>query len=185
MRRAAVLAFPDHMGEPAARLVLERDGITPGLLPEYRGTAAWLMCNPSRANHEIDDPTAGRVMAHSLRYGCARSLVGNVWCLRTPYPADLFAALRSGRYTPEMDAANLDALAMIGAQADRLVVAFGAAPGRAHFAAVRSALEAFRTFNDGPLWCLGTTDDGWPLHPLARGKLAVRNDTEMRLWTLP
>lgn len=181
MKRAAVFAFDD-----ACRLVLERDTTTPGMVDEYRGTAAWLMCNPSRASHEIDDPTALRVVHHSLRNGCARSLVGNVWCLRTPYPAELFGALAMANgYPREMDAANLDALAMIGAQADVLVVAFGAAPGRSYRPAVERALDAFRMGSDKPLMCLGTTADGWPLHPLARGKLAVRNDTPLREWSVP
>ena len=182
MKRGAVLAFPDRTGEPAARLVLERDGITDGLRPEYRGTAAWLMCNPSRANHEIDDPTAGRVMHHSLRLGCARSLVGNVWCLRTPYPADLWEALRAGRYTPEMHEANLDALAIMGAQADVFVVAFGAAPWRSHRAACLEALRVWAPTDGRVPLCLGTTDDGAPLHPLARGKFAVRNDVTPFDW---
>jgi hypothetical protein len=186
VHRAAVLAFPGADGEPLARLVLER--IVPhALIPADAPppTAAWLMCNPSRASHLIDDPTAGRVVHHSNRARCPRSLVGNVWPLRTPYPADLWAALQRGELTAEMAHANLDALAMIGGQADIHVVAFGAAPGRAHPAAVREAVGAFSCGGRFPLYCLGTTDDGMPLHPLARGKFAVRNDTELRPWHAP
>lgn len=190
MKRSAILAFPDERGEPLARLVLERVQLQPSDAPWYlRGepppTAAWLMCNPSTADHERDDPTAGRVMGHSARFGFPRSLIGNVWPLRTPYPADLFAALRDGRYLPEMNAANLDALAMIGAQSDVLVVAFGAEPGRKYRAAVEIAVEAYRSANSGPLYALGTTADGWPLHPLARGKLAIRRDAPLVPWALP
>ncbi len=185
IRKSAVLAYPDETGEPAARLIIERDAIASGTAPDYARTAAWLMCNPSRANAEIDDPTLGRVMGHSFRYRCARQLAGNVWPLRTPYPADLWPRLAAGEYHAEMRAANLDALAAIGAQADLLVVAFGAAPGRSHYADVCEALLAFTTAAQGPLYCLGTTDDGWPLHPLARGKLAVRKDTPLVEWDLP
>lgn len=160
-----MFAFDDR-----CRLLLER---TAGPGP----TAAWLMCNPSRASHLIDDPTALRVSHHSRRNGCPRSLVGNLWALVATDPRDLFEALRRGDYTAEMHRANLDALAMIGAQADRRIVAFGAA-GRGQSRFVAEALEAF----GGPLECLGTTADGYPLHPLARGKLAVRNDTVLRHW---
>ena len=96
MKRSAVLAFPDEAGEPQCRLLLER--IAPHeLIPADAPppTAAWLMCNPSRASHLIDDPTANRVVHHSNRAGCPRSLVGNVWPYRTPYPADLWAAIES------------------------------------------------------------------------------------------
>ena len=186
-RRGAVLAFPDDQGEPQCRLVLER---APNVRPPvgYRGgqghpTAAWLMCNPSRASHLIDDPTAGRVMHHSLRAGRPRSLVGNVWPWRTPYPRDLWPAIADGRITDAMMEANLDALCMIAAQADLHIVAFGAAPMRGHPLAVRRALEVFSNYGEHALYCLGTTGDGQPLHPLARGKYAVRNDAQLRPWT--
>lgn len=181
MKRSAVLAFPDDQGEPQARLVLERD-----LCPNGPGvrTAAWLMCNPSRASHEIDDPTAGRVVHHSARNGCDRSLIGNVWGYRTPYPDDLWAWLVSpdAPLRAAIACANLDALAMISAQADIHVVAYGAVPGRKYQAHVAAALDAFSLGGSVPLYCLGTTADGHPLHPLARGKHAVRNDAELRLW---
>lgn len=170
MFRAAHLAFDDR-----CRLVLERDA-GPG------PTAAWLMCNPSRASHLIDDPTAGRVVTHSARWGFPRSLVGNVWALRTPYPVDLWAMLARGEYEPAMHLANLEALAMIGGQAEVHVAAFGAEPGRRHKRAVMDALDAFTLGGRHPLYCIGTTDDGMPLHPLARGKLAIPRDVALQPW---
>lgn len=180
LRRGAVLAFDDK-----CRLVLERDAIDTRIDPAYHRTAAWLMCNPSDADAERDDQTAGRVVHHSLRNLCARALVGNVWGWRTPQPSELWMALDDDLYTPEMHAANLDALAMIGAQADLLVVAFGVAPGRMYPELVDGALAAFTSGNNAPLHCLGTSDDGWPLHPLARGKLAISNDTDLQPWERP
>jgi hypothetical protein len=185
MKRGAVLAFGDE-----ARLQLERVRYGPGdeaafareaLFGRAPRTAAWLMCNPSRADHEQDDPTMGRVLHHSANLGCDRVLVGNVWCLRTHDPAVMWSALRNGRYSPEMHGANLDALAIMGAQADVFVVAFGAAPWRSHRAACIEALRAWLPNDRVPL-CLGVTDDGAPLHPLARGKFAVRNDTVPYDW---
>lgn len=180
MIRRAVLAFPDDQGVTQARLVLERQRYEEG--PSR--TAAWLMCNPSTADALQDDPTAGRVVHHSWRAGCGRSLVGNVWPLRTPYPAELWPRLSDVSLRPMM-AANHDALAMIGGQADIHVVAFGAEPLRRYEADVFHALEAFSLEFTVPLYCLGTTDRGEPLHPLARGKQAVRNDAVLREWSPP
>jgi len=181
------LAFPDDTGEPRCRLVLERVQWEPAdagayLRGDYPRTAAWLMLNPSRASHLIDDPTAGRVVHHSARAGCPRSLVGNVFPLRTPYPADLERMIAAGELTDEMVTANLEALTMIAGQADIHVVAFGAAAGRDWPLSVKRALEAFSLGNTVPLYCLGTSGGGDPLHPLARGKYAVRNDAELRPW---
>lgn len=180
MHRAAILAYPDDQGEPQARFVLERKHCS---APETR-TAAWLMCNPSRASHLIDDPTAERVVHHSWRAGCDRSLIGNVWAYRTPYPDDLWAWLRlpDDGLRARIACANLDALAMISAQADIHVVAFGAVPGRSYPQHVAAALDAFSLGGSKSLLCLGTTADNQPLHPLARGKHAVRNDAELRPW---
>jgi hypothetical protein len=122
---------------------------------------------------------------HSNRAGCDRSLIGNVWAYRTPYPSELWDWLVQARGIPLRAAiacANFDALAMISAQADIHVVAYGAVPGRKYPAHVAAALDAFSLGRSVPLYCLGTTSDGHPLHPLARGKLAVRNDVELKLW---
>lgn len=182
IHRAAVLAFPDDQGEPQARLVLEQ-------LTGPGRTAAWLMCNPSTATHLVGDPTAGRVVHHSGRAGCPRSLIGNVWSYRSPYPADLKAWL-SGWHSRESDylamrEANLDALVMISAQADIHVVAYGAGAWDIGCHDVTRALEAFSLNGSVPLYCLGVSTNGHPLHPLSRGKFAVRNDAELTIWRDP
>lgn len=173
------MAFPGDDGEPLCRLVLERGW------GAYGRTAAWLMCNPSRASAELDDPTAGRVVEHTGNANRVRALVGNIWPWRTPYPVDLWPALRDGRLTLEMRRANLDALAMIAAQSDLHVVAYGAEPGRRFPAEVAEALDVFSNGHRRPLYCLGTTDDGHPLHPLARGKLAIRKGVSLQRWVPP
>ena len=169
-----MLAFPDDQGVAQCRMVLERG----------RGEhcAAWLMCNPSTADAETDDPTNKRVVHFSARSGYARSLVGNMWAYRTPYPRALWEALAAGRYTPAMANANLDALAMIGGQAAIHVVAVGTA-GRQYPKHLAACLEAFSCGK--PLYALGTTADGWPLHPLARGHHFIPADTNLRPWTMP
>lgn len=172
MHRGAILAYPDASGEPLCRFMLERG--------EGGPTAAWLMWNPSRASHLVDDPTTGRVVGHSANAGCPRSLIANVFALRTPYPADLDGMLQRGDYTEQMHAENMESLAAIAGQSDVLVVAFGAA-ARRYARWVDMALDAFNP-SGLPLLCLGTTADNLPLHPLARGRHAIRADTKLRPW---
>lgn len=169
MTGGAVIAF-----DGLCRLLLARGSDR----PDAR-TAGWLLCNPSTADATSDDPTVRRIRHFSDRAGCSRVLVGNVWAWRATDPADLWLALARGDYTAAMASANLDALAAIGAQADIMFVAFGAAPMRRHPEAVQQALAAI---GRDDLTCLGTTADGLPLHPLARGKHAVRNDAALQPW---
>lgn len=175
MHRGAILAYPDDQGVPQCRLLLERGW------GAYGRTAGWLMCNPSTADADHDDPTAGRVVHHSRRLECVRALVGNIWPLRTPYPADLWPRVRP--MPREWRLANLEALAMIGAQSSVHLVAFGAEPFRRHRLDVLEAIDAFTLGGRHKLYCLGTTADNLPLHPLARGKFAVRNDCEIIEWS--
>lgn len=178
MLRKVVMAFPDDHGEPQCRMVLERQ------LTSCESAAAWLMCNPSTADALVDDPTVQRVIRHTDRAGYSRSLVGNVWPIRTPYPRVLWERLRT-HYPAEWLFANLDALAMIGGQASVHVVAFGAEPGRKYREAVELALDAFSCGGRHTLYCLGTTEDGMPLHPLARGHHFIPKDANLRRWVRP
>jgi hypothetical protein len=166
MLRGASLTNFNADGIPQCRPMLYRcwDG--------SRLVFAWLMTNPSVASHLIDDPTCGRTVTTSDDHGGGMSLLGNMWSWRTPYPRDLWTALAAGRITEDMILANERALELIGGAADRLVVAFGAEPMRRHPEHCRRMLGAFTRYNSSPLLCLGTTDDGMPLHPLARGKSA-------------
>lgn len=168
----AVLAFDGR-----CRLLLERGSDR----PEAR-TAGWLLCNPSTADATQDDPTVRRMRHFTDRARCSRMLVGNVWGWRATQPADLWGVLRGGQYTEAMRSANLDALAAIGAQCDVLFMAFGAEPGRRYPQDVREAIDAIWQPDRPVPLCLGTTDDGLPLHPLARGKHAVRNDAPLVEW---
>lgn len=171
MPDSAILAFGGK-----CRLQLERG--------EGERCAVWLLCNPSTADASRDDPTVRRMRHFSARVNCPRFIVTNVWAWRATDPADLWRALAVGLYTPAMHSANLDAIAAAASQADALFVAFGAEPWRKHPAAIEQAMRA--ALSAMPDWlvpdCLGVTADGAPLHPLARGKFAVRNDAPIFEW---
>lgn len=177
MLRGASLTHHDANGTAQCRPILYR------CWNGSRLVFAWLMTNPSVADASIDDPTCGRTVTTTDSEGGGTALLGNMWSHRTPYPEDLWRAIAAGRVTEDIIRANERTLELLGAAADRLVVAFGAEPLRRFPDHCRRMLSAFTRHNSSPLLCLGTTDDGMPLHPLARGKHAIRKGTPLRPWT--
>jgi hypothetical protein len=146
--------------------------------------AAWLMCNPSRATAAILDNTVRRVCHFSARRGMGGFVGVNVAPLRTPYPADLWPRLAAGELDAELWALNLQAIHRAADRCHVGFVAFGAEIPKRAPNLLRPALAAFSRPHFHHL-CLGTNAEGWPLHPLSRGKLAVRNDAPMTRWEPP
>lgn len=145
--------------------------------------ASWLMCNPSTADGEEDDPTLRRIIGFTRDHGCGGLFVVNCWPYRTPYPEVLWERLGREGYGPERQR-NLDAIINAGVDAKLRFAAFGCEPARRYPHEVRLALEAFGSSCDNIL-ALGVNDQGWPLHPLARGKFAIPKGTTGRAWTWP
>lgn len=147
--------------------------------------ALWLMLNPSVAGRlvggkVISDPTARRVVHFSRSLGCGSALIWNMHALQTPYPALLWKLLP---LPAEVTERNLALMRAPPANAGPRIVAFGAEIGRRDRPHVERVLDAFAPGGE-PLLCLGETADGWPLHPLARGKHAILNSTVPRPWLL-
>jgi hypothetical protein len=151
--------------------------------------AAFLMNNPSVAGQKATpfDQTAKRTIHFSKRNGCGSVDLVN-WCpLIATDPADLWAMLAAGRYTEGLQWSNGHSVERAGRGAAIRVVACGPEGFRRYPSLMRRALQAF-------LWhyppieqkhvahCLGVSPEGAPLHPLARGKFAIPNDTELKLW---
>lgn len=151
--------------------------------------AAWLMLNPSTADHERDDNTVRRVIHFSHANGCGSAVVVNMWPLRTPFPRDLWPAI--GAIEKAVIERNNARIRAASDGASVLIAAFGADAGRRHRAHVAQVLGnhfyPLRGAARGcaPFKCLGTTADGWPLHPLARGKHAVPNTRKLNGWGMP
>jgi hypothetical protein len=95
----------------------------------------------------------------------------------------MMRALELGTITPEMLSTNLDYILEASRQARWHVAAFGVVPKGLGWHRGR-ALEQFERRAE-QLLCLGTSPAGWPLHPLARGKFAIRNETELMPWSKP
>lgn len=138
-------------------------------------TVAWIMVNPSTADAEADDPTIRKVIGFSRRLGAGRIVVGNLFAYRaTDIRALRMAADAIGPY-------GGDHMRAIVREADTVIVAWGpraklAACLRNRWMEVAGFAEAYRI----PLWCLGTAQDGHPLHPLMLGY-----DRRLSLWQRP
>lgn len=118
------------------------------------GILVWVMLNPSTADHAVDDPTIRRVMAFTRREDLGLAIVVNLFALRSPSPK----ALR-GHEDP-IGPLNDHYLKHWGDIGWPIVCAWGAGGGRRADEVLSGPLAGAN------LWCLGTTKDGSPRHPL-------------------
>jgi hypothetical protein len=56
---------------------------------ESRRAAAFIMLNPSTADHLVDDPTIRRCVGFCRRWGCGELHVVNLFAIRATAPADI------------------------------------------------------------------------------------------------
>jgi hypothetical protein len=147
--------------------------------------AAWLLCNPSTADAQLDDQTCRRMVHFSRQAGCGGFNAVNVWPLRTPYPDELWKRLKRREYTAEMLDMNIFSIALAAARSEIHIVAFGPEPAKRYRTRVIDMLGLFCSDGARNLYCLGTNEKGWPLHPLARGRYAITNDRRLVPWCLP
>lgn len=127
---------------------------------------AWIMLNPSTADADVDDPTIRRCMSFARREGYEGIEVINLYAYRATDPRELTrCADPEGALNPaHWDEVLYDhAIGMV-------VAAWGA--WRPKVPAL--ALSQWHT---GGWFCLGTTANGEPRHPLY-----VRGDTELEPW---
>lgn len=134
------------------RYALRRDL---GVLAPRAGSVLWIMLNPSTADAEQDDPTIRRVRRFTLDWGFGSLAVANLYAIRSTDPRPLHLLGDEVRVGVETDAW----MARLAAEASTIVAAWGA-----HGCPVRA--RAVAALVDRPLFCLGTTRDGHPRHPL-------------------
>lgn len=131
----------------------------------------WIMLNPSKADHEIDDPTIVRVTDFTARtFGAAGFSVCNLYSWRATRPRELKHAVSYGHdiYGSLTDATIIAEASL----ADTIVLAYGqTGPDRYRAKAVQDLLW------DRELLCLGTTQSGHPRHPLM-----LRKDTQPQVF---
>ena len=115
----------------------------------------WIGLNPSTADEAKLDPTLTRIATFSKREGFDGFWMANLFGLRTPYPEEMMAA--PDPVGPENDASLLAA----ADRCEKIVAAWGVS------GVYQARADAVvRLFAGRKLWCLGTTQDGHPRHPL-------------------
>jgi hypothetical protein len=131
--------------------------------------AVWIMLNPSTADAMKDDPTLGRCIAFTREWDLAGLTVVNLFALRATDPHAL--AGHPDPCGPENDDFIREAIG----RASVLVAAWGA-----HKLAASRAAHVLKLVADAGLepMCLGVTKDGYPKHPLARGRAYIPAGTK-------
>jgi len=142
----------------------------PGDRHADKGSALLLMLNPSTADATEDDPTIRRCRSFARAWGCNGIAVANLYALRATDPAELW------KHADPVGPDNDWRLTAIAKEYTDIVCAWGVNARPERVAAVTNILIAA----GGRLWCLGTTKDGHPRHPLY-----LRSDQTLIPWVMP
>lgn len=118
----------------------------------------YLMLNPSKATHEVEDPTVKRQAERTRRHGGGGVIVGNAGALRE---TDRLLALK---HEDIIGPDNQYWVNYAATLADKIVVAHG--PDAAKFGGDRVIQRAT---HGRPIHCLKITAGGHPGHPLYIG----------------
>lgn len=147
-------------------------------LPMYRYTlyrelaglgrpVLFVMLNPSTADVYVDDPTIRRCMGFGRREAAAHINVVNLYPLRATDPKEL----RVAPISPEAMLHNTEILkrylaAQKTPQGHKIVCAWGAHSAAIELGGVSTFVRIWEEAGKPDLWCLGTTQQGAPRHPL-------------------
>lgn len=121
-----------------------------------KGTAFFIMLNPSTADAENDDPTIRRCRGFARDWGCAGLVVANLYAYRSTDPSLLNQV--SDPIGPENNAY----LSSLASEFGDVICAWG------NNAAIEREIEVADILKKAGarMWCLGTTKSGSPKHPL-------------------
>jgi hypothetical protein len=143
----------------------------------YRLTRRWqpdgpcltfVMLNPSRADHEREDPTLRRCIHLAQGWGYGSLVVVNLFAYCTAYPKELRHVVDP--IGPENDAYLLPAVE----QGNRCLLAWG---NQGHWRDRDQAVLELLAPRRSRLYCLGRNRTGCPRHPLY-----VARNTQMQPW---
>jgi len=180
----------DLFGEPIMRRSAHFP--TPGV--RRRLTLDWgpgpralvIGCNPSDADAMKDDPTSRWWNAWFHRFGFGGYDAANLYPFCTSSPAECRRIAEAGWagewHDRDQMQHNYDAVIDMAKRADQVFVCWGAIAWDDMW--IEQLAEGIQTgvapYPD--LWCWGTTKDGAPKHPMARGKHRIAPDQNPILW---
>lgn len=125
-------------------------------------TVAFIMLNPSKADHRIDDPTVLRCVGYADRWGFQEMRIANLYAWRSTDPSELLTA------EDPVGLHNAQAIDNVARAARLVVCAWGNLETPAQKARAREVLSQLRELGCEPE-CLGTTKAGAPRHPVRLG----------------
>jgi hypothetical protein len=136
----------------------------------YPKTLVMVMLNPSKARHDVGDPTITKCMGFGLRNGCGALVVANLFAYSATDPRELLWAARSDQDI--IGPGNHDAIhwaihpatGLARTSETRCVMAWGRLN---HTFTDRSehTRRQIPIWSGGRLYCLGINLDGSPKHP--------------------
>lgn len=128
----------------------------PATAQSERGTALFVMLNPSTADSDVDDPTIRRCRGFAEQWGCNGIVVANLYAYRATNPKELKKP--DDPIGPENDR-HLHKLAL---EFEDVVFAWGSNAPADRAAQVADIFQRYGR----RIWCLGATKAGAPRHPL-------------------
>lgn len=131
----------------------------------------WCMCNPSTADHTVDDPTIRRCLGFARAWGYEAIEVVNLWSWRATDPTDVLRNLADAS-NPVTDTVLLE----VAEVCRTIVVAWGFSGGTPWGKERARAVLGLLSFHDAELLCLGRTNNGSPRHPLYIAKKTKPED---------
>lgn len=129
-----------------------------------RDYANFLMCNPSTADTETDDPTVRRAALFAKRWGYAGLIVTNIFAYRSTDPQKLYSDAFGYSVPHDIVGPENDTTIQEVAKDATLVVCAWGVHGKLLDRGKR-VVEILKA-NSIPLYCLGVTKEGHPKHPL-------------------
>jgi hypothetical protein len=120
------------------------------------GTCLFIMLNPSTADGQRDDRTIRRCVHFARRERCGGLEVVNLFAFRATKPEEMMKA------TDPIGPLNVPSVIGAAQRATLVIVAWGTLGGHRSQDTVVAGIAGVQK----PLYCLGTTKDGHPRHPL-------------------
>ena len=173
MTQLQLLDDPDAPPEARTPIRMEASAvISPDELYRYELRRVWdrskpllcyVMLNPSTADASADDNTIRKCIGFARLLGCGGIVVVNLFAWRTKSPAVLSGLVQEPGYTVSLiGEENKAHLLRAVREADMTIAAWGV-----HGTLNSRGLVVYNLLYDlGPVYALGTTDDGYPRHPL-------------------